>query len=384
VPVQPTMVPYLWRRHLGFLRAFLAFFALALYLAQPVPNGWIISFVLGLFFIYTVWVLTRDQIESRVYHLPALLLDLVFLFLCALHPSPGGLWLTTVCYFYLMCTASLMYDYRNVIGIVATSVSFFVIFQPKPSVALWPTVLLVGVFATVFSMQREHFQYRLSAALRRSVLARMEAERARENERQRIAADFHDGPLQSFISFQMRLEIVRKLLSRDLDAAIRELIELQDLGKAQVSELRLFVRNMQPVEIDQAGLAASIREVVANFERDSGIPTNLVCSDLPDIASTEFATEILQIIREALNNIRKHSRASRVEVIIDANHKTIDLEIHDDGSGFPFSGTFSLEELELLRLGPKSIKRRVRTLGGEMTLDSKPSEGSDLRVRIPV
>jgi two-component system sensor histidine kinase DegS len=182
----------------------------------------------------------------------------------------------------------------------------------------------------------------------------------------------------------MRLEIVRKLMSRDTDAAIRELSDLQDLGKAQVSELRLFVRNMQPVEIDQAGLAASIREVVNNFERDSGIPTNLECTDLPEIGSTEFATEILQIIREALNNIRKHSRASRVEVLIQANHKNIDIEVHDDGSGFPFSGAYNLEELDLLRLGPKSIKRRVRTLGGELTIESKPMEGADLHVRIPV
>lgn len=378
------MVPYQWRRHLGLLRVLLAFFALLLHLVQPVPNGWLVSTVLGLFFAYTIFSMARDQIENRVYHIPGLFLDLIFFFLCALHPSPGGLWLTTVCYFYLMCVSSLMYQWRNVAGIVAVSVAFFLVVQPQPSVVLWPTVLLGGVFATVFSIQREHFQYRLSAALRRSVLARIDAEKSRESERQRIAADFHDGPLQSFISFQMRLEIVRKLLSRDTEAAIRELIDLQDLGKAQVSELRLFVRNMQPVEIDQAGLAASIREVVNNFERDSGIPTSLECSDLPEIASTEFATEILQIIREALNNIRKHSRASRVEVTIAANHKSIDIDIHDDGSGFPFSGSYSLEELELLRLGPKSIKRRVRTLGGELTLESKPSEGAELRVRIPV
>src|SRR5688572_30660667 len=112
------MVPYLWRRHLGILRALLAILAVGLYLAQPVANGWFISAVLGLFAIYTIWILFRDQIENRVYHLPGLLLDLVFFFICALHPAAAGLWLTTVCFFYLMCISSLMYEWRNVVGIV--------------------------------------------------------------------------------------------------------------------------------------------------------------------------------------------------------------------------------------------------------------------------
>ena len=98
---------------------------------------------------------------------------------------------------------------------------------------------------------------------------------------------------------------------------------------------------------------------------------------------TEFTTEVLQIIREALNNIRKHSKAARVSLMVEANGKSIDISVEDDGSGFPFAGSFSLDELELLRLGPKSIKRRVRTLSGEMMLESKPSHGAGLKIRIP-
>src|SRR3982750_1181843 len=209
------MVPYMWRRHLGILRAMLAFLCLTLYLLYPVPGGMPIAFVVGGYGIYSIFTLIRDHIENRVYLVPMLILDLVFFFMCALHPSKEGLWLSTVCYFYLICLSSLMYDWKNVAVIVMVCVIFFVVVWPLPASLLWPTVLLAGVFAVVFSIQREEFQKRLSAALRRSVLSRLDAERARESERQRIAADFHDGPLQSFISFQMRLEIVRKLLSRD-------------------------------------------------------------------------------------------------------------------------------------------------------------------------
>jgi two-component system sensor histidine kinase DegS len=293
------------------------------------------------------------------------------------------MWLSTIYYFYLLCITSLMYEWKAVAAVVLACIVFFAAVHPTPTMLLWPTVLMSGVFAVVFTIQKEAFQFRLSAALRRSVLSRLEAERARESERERIAADFHDGPLQSFISFQMRLEIIRKLLGRDREAAMAELQQLQELGKSQVSELRSFVRSMQPIEVDDAGLHASIREVVGSFERDSGIATTLICGDLPDLNGTEFSMEILQIVREALNNVRKHSKASRVSLTLEATPRTIEILVEDDGSGFPFSGSYSLDELELLRLGPRSIKRRIRTLGGDLVLESRPTQGAGLKISIP-
>ena len=60
--------------------------------------------------------------------------------------------------------------------------------------------------------------------------------------------------------------------------------------------------------------------------------------------------------------------------MIEGDDEGVDLLVEDDGSGFPFSGSYSLDELELLRLGPRSIKRRVRTLGGDLTIHSRPPE----------
>jgi len=58
--------------------------------------------------------------------------------------------------------------------------------------------------------------------------------------------------------------------------------------------------------------------------------------------------------------------------------------LEDNGSGFPFRGSFTLEELDLLRMGPASIKRRVRMLNGEMAVDSRPGEGVKITLRVPV
>jgi signal transduction histidine kinase len=223
----------------------------------------------------------------------------------------------------------------------------------------------------------------MSSTLRHNVIIRSQAQGAREAERQRMAHDFHDGPLQSFISFQMRLEVIKKLLSRDVAAAADELRQLQDLCRTQVGELRGFVRSMRPDE-EGVSLSASLSRMVEQFQRETGISSTFSAGDFHDPAETEVSLELLQIVRETLNNIYKHSGASRLALSINKREQRLEISAEDNGGGFPFSGSFNLDELELLRLGPVSIKRRVRMLGGEMQLESKPGQGASLQIRIPV
>lgn len=210
------------------------------------------------------------------------------------------------------------------------------------------------------------------------------AEKAREAERQRIAGDFHDGPLQIFISFQMRLEILRRLLNRDTSAGLRELDQLQDLAKSQVSGLRAFIRSMRPLDFGDSSLTASIRRLVDDFQKDSGVPVTFIAGEIPLSAEQETYTHLLQIIREALHNVLKHAKATRVAVALEQHGNMLEISIDDNGVGFPFSGVYSLEELDLLRMGPTSIRRRARSIGAEVQLESRPGRGSGLRLRVPV
>jgi signal transduction histidine kinase len=181
----------------------------------------------------------------------------------------------------------------------------------------------------------------------------------------------------------MRLEVIKKLLSRDVAAAADELRQLQDLCRTQVGELRGFVRSMRPDE-EGVSLSASLSRMVEQFQRETGISSTFSAGDFHDPAETEVSLELLQIVRETLNNIYKHSGASRLALSINKREQRLEISAEDNGGGFPFSGSFNLDELELLRLGPVSIKRRVRMLGGEMQLESKPGQGASLQIRIPV
>ena len=207
---------------------------------------------------------------------------------------------------------------------------------------------------------------------------------AYERERYRVAQDFHDGPLQSVISFQMRTHLIRKLMDRDPTAAAQELDQLQDLARKQVTELRTFVNSMRPVEADTASLTAAARRLVDDFQKESGVPVTFMAGNEPVRAPGKIGVDVLQIIREALHNIHKHAQATHVLFSLEKNDNHLMIGVNDNGKGFRFGGKYTLEELEVLRLGPNSIKQRMRSLGGDLLLESQPGHGTNLRLKIPL
>ncbi len=169
-----------------------------------------------------------------------------------------------------------------------------------------------------------------------------------------------------------------------MQVGIQELEQLRDLSKTQAAELRAFIRSMRPPEDESAGLMSAAARMVELFQKDTGIVASFHRGGLSSSEEPEASSEILQVIREALNNVHKHSKASRVAVSMEKVESGIEISIEDDGTGFPFAGAYTLDELEALRLGPVSIKRRVRDLNGEMTLESRPGSGSTMQIRIPL
>ncbi len=383
------MVPYRGRFALRIARVVLATACLAAY---GRATGWHFTWIVALlaaYLVYAIGAMFEVRFDSTVRTNVGLVIDTAYFgFWTYLAPggwtgsTPAG-WLSALDGAYLFASAVLLQDVTRVATVSGITLLVSVLLTPPEEMSLVWTVLGMGVVATAISLYKRYIDRRMSSTLRHNVIIRSQAQGAREAERERMAHDFHDGPLQSFISFQMRLEIIKKLLARDVDAAAGELRQLQDLCRTQVSELRGFVRSMRPAD-DGVSLSASLSRMVEQFQRETGISATFLAGDFHDPAETEVSLELLQIVRETLTNIQKHSGASRLAVSIMKREQRLEISAEDNGGGFPFSGSFNLEELELLRLGPVSIKRRVRMLGGELQLESKPGQGASLQIRIPV
>ena len=379
---EQRLAPAKWRVYLASLRAVVACSWLIHQLILGPPGRWYAPIPFALYAGYTLVVLFTGGLEKGGRALFGLMADTVLFLVCASIASDPGIWLIMLFYFYLLLAAAVNHEWFHVVIISGTSLVFFLLAQPVATPTIAPAFLLSGIIVALLVLRKSALEERVASASRQAALFRSEAEKTRENERQRIAAEFHDGPLQNFVGLQMRLQVVRKILERNTAGGLEELRQVEELVRNQSNEMRTFVRSMRAIEVDGAGLIGSLRRMLDSFERDSGLAVTFTGGDVKSGADEDTSREMLQVVREALHNIQKHARASRVAVTASKSAEALTISVEDDGIGFPFSGRYTLEELDNLRLGPLSIRRRVRGLGGSLELESWPGRGSALWVRI--
>jgi len=360
----------------------LACLVFQLFLA-PVDFVWF-TLAIALFTASSLFALLRPERLEGAFGLLALFIDTVFFMVLARYGAIETLWLAPIFFLYLLIAAISLFGPREVVLVAGVCILFFATPYPGSAKVLRATIVATGLFACAFSFQKRWLEKRLENVTEENSQLQQAEETAREAEGQRIAADFHDGPLQSFISIQMRLEIFRKILERDREAGLQELQQLQELAKSQVRDMRSYVRNMRPLDVDGASVTAATRRLLDEFQKESGIPVTFVGGERPFATPPEISADIIQAIREALNNVRKHSKATRVAVALEKVGKILEISIDDNGVGFHFSGAYTLDELDLMRMGPVSLKRRARSLGADLLLESRPGHGAGLKMKIPI
>ncbi|MGA2041102.1 MAG: sensor histidine kinase [Bryobacteraceae bacterium] len=365
-------------------RAALAAATLAWFLFGPTAAFSALFYVLAVFLVCAVVLAIKARAPHGVFGLLALIADIVYLLVSAAYGGERLVWFSTAFLLYVLAEALVFFGVTEVVLVSVVAAAFCIALPSLPLEPLLRTILVGGTLACGAAIYKSHMTTRLATLEARAAGAQQDAEKARETERQRIAADFHDGPLQSFISLQMRLEILKKLLERDFEAGMEELLGLQSLAVAQIRDLRMFLNAMRPVDVDGANFVVTARRTAESFQKESGIPVTFISSSGPVGLPPEMTAEALQMIREALANVQKHANATRVAVSLEKAANGLEISIEDNGHGFAFSGSYSLEELELLRLGPASLKRRARSLNADMQLESRPGRGTGLKVRIPL
>jgi signal transduction histidine kinase len=208
--------------------------------------------------------------------------------------------------------------------------------------------------------------------------------RAIEGERSRISRDLHDGILQTLLSIEIQLDVLRRRVAGSPDQAVVALTNLQQTVKNESAELRHMVTDLRPLRVQSADLVDLMRGFAERYRNESTLALDLLIDSVELHAPDRVCREIFQIYREALNNIKKHAKASHVVVKLSQDDSRLVLVVDDNGEGFSFAGRFTGDELDRLRLGPISIKERTRTVGGALTVESNPGHGARLTIEIPL
>jgi signal transduction histidine kinase len=208
--------------------------------------------------------------------------------------------------------------------------------------------------------------------------------RAIEGERSRISREIHDGILQTLLSVDIQLEVLRRKVPSGTEQAIGGLSSLQQTVRNETEELRRMVTDMRPLRVQSADLVDLMRGFAERFRNESTLALDLLIDSAELQLPDRICRDLFQIYRESLHNVKKHAHASHVVVKLWQNESQVVLVVDDNGEGFSFAGRFTGDELDRLRLGPISIKERTRSLGGVLTVESTPGHGSRLTVEVPL
>jgi signal transduction histidine kinase len=200
---------------------------------------------------------------------------------------------------------------------------------------------------------------------------------AHEEERKRIVEDLHDDPVQAVVALRMRLETLAARTSQPELA--RELDGLRSDAAAAAERLRRLLFEIQPVELDRRGVGVALRVCLEQASAETGLAYELDDRTTRQPAQA-IRTLLYRVGREALANVRKHARASHVDVHLDEHRDGFSLEVRDDGSGFDAEQGLRVRPGHL---GLPAMREQVEITGGRLKLESQPGMGTALQVWLP-
>jgi signal transduction histidine kinase len=206
---------------------------------------------------------------------------------------------------------------------------------------------------------------------------------AQEAERQRISRELHDVTGQSLTAIALGLRGVETMLADDRPDVSKQIKELKLFGTTALGELRHFVADLRPPQLDDLGLVAALQWYIQAFEMRHTIQIDLVLEGDQTRLPSEYETVLFRIVQEALINIAKHAKASRAMVKLEMYPAQICASIRDNGCGFNPEAILG-GEVVYTGWGLLGIRERTLLLGGQYEIDSAPGSGTQIQVCIPL
>jgi signal transduction histidine kinase len=209
-----------------------------------------------------------------------------------------------------------------------------------------------------------------------------EITRAIEEERTRLAAELHDGPIQRVTGLGMRAYVgLRKLRAGDQAAAAKTLQEIESGLNREVHSLRALMTQLRPPVLSERGLTDALRDHADTISSEHGIAT-LVEGSIDQRLSPEVETGLYRIAQEALMNACRHSGARRIEIRLETMDHVVRLSVRDDGEGF--DAQERVERNGGQHFGLLAMRERASMLGGTLQIISSPGHGTSVIAGVPL
>jgi PAS domain S-box-containing protein len=226
---------------------------------------------------------------------------------------------------------------------------------------------ILGVTVDVSEVKRAQFQ------LEQLAKRLMEAQ---EEERKRISRELHDDIGQRVALLAIELDMVRQQLAGESE--LRERIEqLQALTGELGTDLHFLSHALHSAKLKHLGLEAALRELCSRMSNNPGLEVELNCGNASNAITEDEALVLYRIAQEALNNVLRHSKATKADISLEYTETQAKLVISDNGRGFDVGASSD-------GIGLVGMRERVRAVGGEFRVFSAAEMGTEVHASVPL
>ncbi len=197
-----------------------------------------------------------------------------------------------------------------------------------------------------------------------------------EEERSRLAREIHDGPAQVMANAVMQVEFCSQLLQKDKGQATQELDALKLTMRDSLLDLRRVMFNLRPTALAEQGIAVTLQQYATDFTNRYGLKVEVQVPEMQHSLSSDQEMAVFRVVQEALQNARKHSEATRVEIYASlASDGSVHFSVRDDGRGFD---TKKLTPTLSNGSGIPGMRERIEVVGGKFRIKSKFGYGTEI------
>jgi two-component system sensor histidine kinase DegS len=343
------------------------------------PHFWaILAITLLLIFLYQAWPWRESNVEPWFPWLSPLYKLAVMEFV---NHIVGLLFLIPIIY------AAICFSWQGALAACLLSLAGIM-----PIIAnMWPTDYLITNIALLLLpfllVSLATFELE-SRRKERKIFAEREAERqvyiskileSQENERLRIAQELHDDTIQTLLVIANRAENLIPPGDGNIKEVRRNAEWIRDATLQAVEDVRRTSLDLRPSILDDLGLVPALRWLVDRTNKESGINTRILINGTNRKLSPEAEVTIFRITQEALNNIKRHSRATEAVVTLEFTPECLKISIEDNGQGFRPPKKFD-KLASRGKLGLIGIHQKIGFLGGKFKIHSKLGEGTLLLI----
>ena len=242
--------------------------------------------------------------------------------------------------------------------------------------------LIVAILVTVESRWRERLKTRMIERESEHQIYMSHVLRAQEYERQRLARELHDDTIQTLLVIANRVQSLSDSSHGNMWPEMKEQVEsINSSILSLIEDIRRISIDLRPNILDNLGLLPALRWLAERANLDSTVNTRVDIGDDHRRLNPEAEVVIFRFVQEALNNIKKHSRASEAVISLEYEPGTIVITVRDNGEGFTLP-----KKLENLankgKLGIIGMKERTGLLGGTFNIESEPGKGTVVSMKL--